>query len=107
MTKQQASKYAAQCYKAQAQARKNGTTYIKPERPDANQLEAMETVARTSKKNLRTLSYRMNVITGQMDMLLDFIQELTDENPQYREYLRIADYLNGSLFEIEEFLKTL
>ena len=50
MTKQQASKYAAQCYKAQAQARKNGTTYIKPERPDANQLEAMETVARTSKK---------------------------------------------------------
>lgn len=107
MTKKQAGNYAAQCYRAQAQARKDGTPYIKPERPDANRLEAMETVARTSKKNVRALSYRMNVIGNQMDLLLDFVQELTDENPQYREYLKIADYLNGSLIEISELLKTL
>lgn len=107
MTQQEAGKYAAQCYSAKVLARKTGTPYVKPERPDVNQLDSLENVARTSKKNLRTLSYRMNVITGQMDLLLDFIQELTDENPQYREYLRIADYLNGSLFEIDELLKTL
>lgn len=107
MTRQQTAAYARECNKAQALARKTGTPYVKPERPDANRLESLENVARISKKNLRALSYRMNVITGQMDLLLDFIQELTDENPQYREYLRIADYLNGSLFEIDELLKTL
>lgn len=61
MTRQQTAAYARECNKAQALARKTGTPYVKPERPDANRLESLENVARISKKNLRALSYRMNI----------------------------------------------
>lgn len=107
MTKKERGQYAALCSHLQAEARKNGTHYTKPERPDAYKLESLEAVAKTSKRNLRTLNYRMNVITQQMDMLVDFITELYQENPQYREYFKIVDYLACSLYEIEETLKTL
>lgn len=107
MTKKEAVQYAAHCSHLQAQAKKNGTTYVKPPRPDENTLDSLETVAKASKRNLRTLNYRMNVITQQMDMLVDFITELYQENPQYREYFKIVDYLACSLYEIEETLKTI
>lgn len=107
MTRNQAVQYAAHCSHLQAQAKKNGTTYVKPPRPDENTIESLETVAKASKRNLRTLNYRMNVITQQMDMLVDFITELYRENPQYREYFKIVDYLACSLYEIEEVLKTI
>lgn len=107
MTREQAGKYAAQCYKAQTEARKNGIPYIKPERPDAVQIEAVETIARNSKKNIRALTHRMSVVSDQMDMLLDAISDLAKRCPEWREYERIADYLNGSIIEIAEVLKTL
>ena len=107
MTREQAGKYAAQCYKAQTEARKNGIPYIKPERPDAYQLDHVETIARNNKKNIRALVHRMTVISDQMDLLLDFISDLSKTHSEYREYERIADYLNGSIIEINELLKTL
>lgn len=100
MTQSQAGKYAATCRKERIRAQSENRPYIKPERPDANQLESMEAIARNNKKSVRALSYRMNVISNQMDVLTDFVQELADDNPQYREYLKIADYLNGSIIEI-------
>lgn len=107
MTKKEANKYARECAYAKARADREGREYIRPERPDAYKLESLEAVAKTSKRNLRTLNYRMNVITQQMNMLVDFITELYQENPQYREYFKIVDYLACSLYEIEETLKTL
>lgn len=107
MTQKEAGKYASMCAKAKREAKKTNTEYVRPMRPDHNQIEHMETITRNSKRNLRTLNYRMNVITQQMDMLVDFITELANENPQYREYFKMVDYVACSLYEIEETLKTI
>lgn len=55
MTRQQIAAYVAQCNHAHAIAQKTGTPYVKPERPDANQLEPLENVARTSKREDHTM----------------------------------------------------
>lgn len=49
MTQREAGRYAAMCRKAQSDARKNGTEYIKPVRPDAGKLESMSTIVNHSK----------------------------------------------------------
>lgn len=107
MTQAQAGRYANQCMQAKQNAIKEGKPYIRPERPDAVQIEAVETIARNSKKNIRALTHRMSVVSDQMDMLLDAISDLAKRCPEWREYERIADYLNGSIIEITEVLKTL
>lgn len=102
MTKQERAQYAAHCYHLQAQARKNGTKYIKPERPDVNTLDSLTTIVNHSKKDVKTIKIRMKVVCDQMDTLVDFFDVAAKENPELREYQRIADYLLGSLIEIKE-----
>lgn len=105
MTRKQAGKYAAQCYKAQTEARKNGTQYIKPERPDAHTLDSVTAIVNHSKKDVKTLKIRMEVVCEQMDVITDFFDTIIKDNPELREYQRIADYLQGSLIEIQERLE--
>lgn len=62
MTQREAGRYAAMCRKAQSEARKNGTEYIKPVRPDAGKLESMSTIVNHSKKDVKALEIRMKVI---------------------------------------------
>lgn len=102
MTRYQAGQYAAHCSHLQAQAKKNGTPYIKPPRPDENTLENLSTIVNRSKRDAKTLKIRMKVICEQMDTLTDFLDNLAIENPDFREYQRIGDYLLGSLIEIRE-----
>lgn len=105
MTRKQAAVYASQCYKAQANAKKNGTSYVKPERPDANMLDNVTTIVNHSKKDVKTLKIRMKVLCEQMDVLTDFFDYANQTNPELREYQRIADYIQGSLIEIQERLE--
>ena len=105
MTKKERGQYAALCSHLQAEARKNGTHYTKPERPDAHTLDSVTAIVNHSKKDVKTLQIRMKVICEQMDVLVDFFDEVTKDNPALREYQRIAGYLLGSLIEIQERLK--
>ena len=105
MTQREAGRYAAMCRKAQSEARKNGTEYIKPVRPDAGKLESMSTIVNHSKKDVKALEIRMKVICEQMDLIVDYFDENAQINPYVREYQRIAGYLLGSLIEIQERLK--
>ena len=105
MTKKEANKYARECAYAKAKANREGTEYIKPERPDAHTLDSMTAIVNHSKKDVKTLQIRMKVICEQMDVLVDFFDEVTKDNPALREYQRIAGYLLGSLIEIQERLK--
>ena len=105
MTKKECGQYAALCSHLQAESRKNGTQYTKPERPDAHTLDSVTAIANHSKKDVKTLQIRMKVICEQMDVLVDFFDEVTKDNPALREYQRIADYLQGSLIEIQERLE--
>ena len=105
MTKKEANKYARECAYAKAKANREGTEYIKPERPDAHTLDSVTAIVNHSKKDVKTLQIRMKVICEQMDVLVDFFDEVTKYNPALREYQRIAGYLLGSLIEIQERLK--
>lgn len=105
MTKKERGQYAALCSHMKAEARKNGTQYTKPERPDAHTLDSVTAIVNHSKKDVKTLQIRMKVICEQMDVLVDFFDEVTKDNPALREYQRIAGYLLGSLIEIQERLK--
>ena len=105
MTKKECAEYARLCSHMQAEARKNGTQYTKPERPDAHTLDSVTAIVNHSKKDVKTLQIRMKVICEQMDVLVDFFDEVTKDNPALREYQRIAGYLLGSLIEIQERLK--
>lgn len=107
MTKKERGQYAALCSHLQAEARKNGTEYTKPERPDVNTLDSVTAIVNHSKKDVKTLKIRMKVIIEQMDILTDFLDNLTvNQNcPEYREFQRIGDYLLGSLIEIQERLE--
>ena len=105
MTKKEANKYACECAYAKAKANREGTEYIKPERPDAHTLDSVTAIVNHSKKDVKTLQIRMKVICEQMDVLVDFFDEVTKDNPALREYQRIAGYLLGSLIEIQERLK--
>ena len=105
MTKKERAEYARLCSHLQAEARKNGTQYTKPERPDAHTLDSVTAIVNHSKKDVKTLQIRMKVICEQMDVLVDFFDEVTKDNPALREYQRIAGYLLGSLIEIQERLK--
>ena len=105
MTKKEANKYARECAYAKAKANREGTEYIKPERPDAHTLDSVTAIVNHSKKDVKTLQIRMKVICEQMDVLVDFFDEVTRDNPALREYQRIAGYLLGSLIEIQERLK--
>lgn len=102
MTRNQAGQYAAHCSHLQAQAKKNGTTYVKPPRPDENKLDTLTTIVNHSKRDVKTIKVRMKVVCEQMDTLTDFLDALAIENPDFREYQRIGDYLLGSLIEIQE-----
>lgn len=102
MTKKERATYAALCSHLQAEARKNGTPYTKPERPDAHTLDSITAIVNHSKRDVKTLKARMKVICEQMDTLTDFLDALAIENPDFREYQRIGDYLLGSLIEIQE-----
>ena len=105
MTKKEANKYARECAYAKAKANREGTEYIKPERPDAHTLDSVTAIVNHSKKDVKTLQIRMKVICEQMDVLVDFFDEVTKDNPALREYQRIAGYLLGSLIEVQERLK--
>ena len=105
MTKKEANKYARECAYAKAKANREGTEYTKPERPDAHTLDSVTAIVNHSKKDVKTLQIRMKVICEQMDVLVDFFDEVTKDNPALREYQRIAGYLLGSLIEIQERLK--
>ena len=105
MTQREAGRYAAMCRKAQSDARKNGTQYTKPERPDAHTLDSVTAIVNHSKKDVKTLKIRMKVVCEQMDVITDFFDKIIKDNPELREYQRIADYLQGSLIEIQERLE--
>ena len=105
MTKKERGQYAALCSHLQAESRKNGTQYIKPERPDARTLDSVTAIVNHSKKDVKTLKIRMKVVCEQMDVITDFFDTITKDNPELREYQRIADYLQGSLIEIQERLE--
>ena len=105
MTKKERAEYARLCSHLQAESRKNGTQYTKPERPDAHTLDSVTTIVNHSKKDVKTLKIRMKVVCEQMDALTDFFDAATRDNPELREYQRIADYLQGSLIEIQERLE--
>lgn len=105
MTKKERAQYASLCSHMQAEARKNGTQYTKPERPDAHTLDNVTAIVNHARQDTKTLQIRMKVICEQMDVLVDFFDEVTKDNPALREYQRIADYLLGSMIEIQERLK--
>ena len=105
MTKKEANKYARECAYAKAKANREGTEYIKPERPDAHTLDSVTAIVNHSKKDVKTLQIRMKVICEQMDTLTDFLDAIVRDNPELREYQRIGDYLLGSLIEIKERLE--
>lgn len=105
MTKKERGQYAALCSHLQAESRKNGTQYTKPERPDAHTLDSVTAIVNHSKKDVKTLKIRMKVVCEQMDVLTDFFDTIIKDNPELREYQRIADYLQGSLIEIQERLE--
>ena len=105
MTKKEANKYARECAYAKAKANREGTEYIKPERPDAHTLDNVTAIVNHARQDTKTLQIRMKVICEQMDVLVDFFDEVTKDNPALREYQRIAGYLLGSLIEIQERLK--
>ena len=58
-----------------------------------------------SKKDVKTLKIRMKVVCEQMDVITDFFDTIIKDSPELREYQRIADYLQGSLIEIQERLE--
>ena len=105
MTKKERAEYARLCSHMQAEARKNGTQYTKPERPDAHTLDSVTAIVNHSKKDVKTLKIRMKVVCEQMDTLTDFLDAIVRDNPELREYQRIGDYLLGSLIEIQERLE--
>ena len=105
MTKKEANKYARECAYAKAKANREGTEYIKPERPDAHTLDSVTAIVNHSKKDVKTLKIRMKVVCEQMDVITDFFDTIVKDNPELREYQRIADYLQGSLIEIQERLE--
>ena len=105
MTKKERGQYAALCSHLQAESRKNGTQYTKPERPDAHMLDSVTAIVTHARQDTKALQIRMKVICEQMDVLVDFFDEVTKDNPALREYQRIAGYLLGSLIEIQERLK--
>lgn len=105
MTKKERGQYAALCSHLQAESRKNGTPYTKPERPDAHTLDSVTAIVNHSKKDVKTLKIRMKVVCEQMDTLTDFLDAIVRDNPELREYQRIGDYLLGSLIEIKERLE--
>ena len=105
MTKKERAEYARLCSHLQAEARKNGTQYTKPERPDAHTLDSVTAIVNHSKKDVKTLKIRMKVVCEQMDTLTDFLDAIVRDNPELREYQRIGDYLLGSLIEIKERLE--
>ena len=105
MTKKECAEYARLCSHLQAEARKNGTQYTKPERPDAHTLDSVTAIVNHSKKDVKTLKIRMKVVCEQMDTLTDFLDAIVRDNPELREYQRIGDYLLGSLIEIQERLE--
>ena len=107
MTKKEANKYARECAYAKAKANREGTEYIKPERPDAHTLDSVTAIVNHSKKDVKALEIRMKVICEQMDLIVDYFDENAQINPYVREYQRIAGYLLGSLIEIQERLKTI
>ena len=47
----------------------------------------------------------MKVVCEQMDVITDFFDTIIKDNPELREYQRIADYLQVSLIEIQERLE--
>ena len=105
MTKKECAEYARLCSHLQAEARKNGTQYTKPERPDAHTLDSVTAIVNHSKKDVKTAKIRMKVACEQMDTLTDFLDAIVRDNPELREYQRIGDYLLGSLIEIQERLE--
>ena len=105
MTKKERAEYARLCSHLQSEARKNGTQYTKPERPDAHTLDSVTAIVNHSKKDVKTLKIRMKVVCEQMDTLTDFLDAIVRDNPELREYQRIGDYLLGSLIEIKERLE--
>lgn len=105
MTKKEANKYARECAYAKARADREGHEYVRPQRPDANTLDSVTAIVNHSKKDVKTLEIRMEVVCEQMDVITDFFDTIIKDNPELREYQRIADYLQGSLIEIQERLK--
>ena len=61
MTKKERAQYASLCSHLQAEARKNGTQYTKPERPDAHTLDSVTAIVNHSKKDVKTLQIRMKL----------------------------------------------
>ena len=102
MNKKQSIQYAQDCQQAKRAARAAGIPYVKPERPDATQIDNMAALANKARKNTRVLEHRMKVIIDQMDTIVDYFDEEAANKPELREYQRIADYLLGSLIEIQE-----
>lgn len=99
MTKQESIMYALECKKA----KKAGLP--KPERPDASTITTLETIARKSKRDVKTMEHRLKVIIDQSMYILDFFDTVVKDNPELTVYQRIQDTICNSLYELEETIK--
>ena len=99
MTKNQAALYATACRKA----KKAGLP--KPERPDVSNVSVMETAAKQSKRNLKTIEHRLKVIIDQSMYIMDFFDTVVKDNPELTVYQRIQDAICNSLYELQETIK--
>lgn len=96
MTRQEALAYAREC----RQAKKNGEP--KPERPDnATTAGTLLDIHRA----LIVTQTTLNLLSGQMETVVDYLFELRERSPQAEPYAQTLDYIWGQIMELETRLK--
>ena len=104
MTKKEANKYARECAYAKAKANREGTEYIKPERPEnANSVTALNDVL----KAIITARTSLHLLTTQMDMIVDYLCEMQDRSACAKAYAEMAGNILGTLVNTEVLLKSI
>lgn len=58
-------------------------------------------------RTLKQIETTLKNVSQQCEDINYFLQELCKESPEYNTYYRLFDYIWGSIFDIEEKIKTL
>ena len=58
-------------------------------------------------RTLKQISITLDNVTAQCVVIDDFIHDVCKEHPEYNTYHKLFDYIWGSLYDIQEKLKTL
>ena len=104
MTKKEANKYARECAYAKARADREGTEYIKPERPEnASSVTALNDIS----KAIITARTSLHLLSSQMDMIVDYLYEMQGKSPYAKAYAEMAGNILGTIVNTEVLLKSI